>query len=111
MNLPTICQKSLTFISSKKSYGIFNFVQLFFKRNLFPSLDSTFPKYEMSQNSFPKGNPEILTMTFPIPYISYHSSSGVMICFVKKGYQQKSRDEKQTRMDLNLTYISGHWVE
>ena len=48
----------------------------------------------MSQNLFPKGNPEILTMTFRIPYISYRSSSGVMISFVKKKCQQTSVDEK-----------------
>ena len=49
----------------------------------------------MSQNFFPKqGSSEILTMTFPIPYISYQSSSGVKINFVKKGYQEKAVDEK-----------------
>ena len=73
---------------------MFNFVRLFFKRNLSPSLDSTFPKSEMSQNLFPMGNPEILTMAFPIPYISYHSTSRIMISFVKKRCQQKSGDEK-----------------
>ena len=49
----------------------------------------------MSQNLFPKGNPEILTMTFPVPYISYHSCSGVMISLVKKGCQQTSGDKNK----------------
>ena len=48
----------------------------------------------MSQNVFPMGNPEILTMAFHIPYISYHSTSEIMISFVKKRCQQKSGDEK-----------------
>ena len=67
---------------------------MLFKRKLFPSLDITFSKYEMSQNLFPKGYSKILTMTFPIPYIPYHYSSRVMVSFVKKGCQQKSKGEK-----------------